>query len=114
MATCSAKISTGSDFDATVIAQGAGRLWGSTLAYNANAAVSYVKFYDKATVPDPSGGDTPIARMLIPAGGTAVLNVSPTFIAGLAYVMVTGAADTDENAVAANEIGLNIEYDISS
>lgn len=76
---------------------------------NINAAVRYLKFYDKASTPAP-GTDTPVFVVPIPgggsagAGGTIPLGEGIPFYNGLSMALVTGIADSDNTGVAANEI----------
>lgn len=77
-------------------------------AVNLNAAVRYLKLYNKATSPTV-GTDTPVATLPIPASATGagfVLPIGPgaDFSTGIAYATTTGIADSDTGAVAANEI----------
>lgn len=73
---------------------------------NTTGSAVYVKLYDKATAPAPAS-DTPKIRIQIPANGQAFHPLGPIgwmFNTGIAVVMVTGAADTDDTAVAAGAI----------
>lgn len=77
-------------------------------AVNLNAAVRYLKFYNKASAPTV-GTDTPVATFPIPASATGAgfqINFDPgfDFSTGIAYATTTGVADSDTAAVAANEI----------
>lgn len=79
-------------------------------AVNLNAAVRYVKFYNKASSPTV-GTDTPVATLPIPASTTGAgftIDLGPgfDFSTGIAYAVTTGAADADTGAVAANEVFL--------
>lgn len=82
---------------------------------NTNAAVRYLKLFDKATAP-VCGTDAPTHTILVPgatagAGHTPNLFAHPMpFALGLGYCMVTGVADSDNTAVAANELILNLSY----
>lgn len=109
MATLHSALSAGS-MNATVVKATSGRLFAGLMVGNVNAAVRYLKVYDKATTPDPTS-DTPIFRIPIPAGHTFTFPFGYYFVNGLGYVMVTGAGDTSEDAVAENEIFLSLEYD---
>lgn len=84
---------------------------GGWYIYNANAAVRYLKIYNKASAPTV-GTDTPVLTIPIPAGAAA--NVEFTnginFATGIAYATTTGVADNDTGAVAANEIIVNLFY----
>lgn len=85
------------------------------VVYNTNAALRYLKLYNKATAPVPNT-DAALVVMTIPIppnGGVAIevtagINVFPN---GLGYALVTGAADNDNTSVGAGDIvGLNIGY----
>lgn len=82
---------------------------------NENAAARFIKFYDKASAPTV-GTDTPALRFAIPGattGGGFSVNFGPqglAFAAGIAYALVTGAADANAGAVAADEIQVNLGY----
>lgn len=78
---------------------------------NANAAVRYLKLYNKASAPTV-GTDTPVATFAIPASGA----INPQFFGGLnfdtgiAFALTTGIADSDTAAVSANEHVVHISY----
>jgi hypothetical protein len=93
--------------NATSLKASAGTLY-SLYVVNLNAAVRYLKFYNKASSPTV-GTDTPVATFPIPASTTGAgfaINLDPgfDFATGIAYATTTGAADSDTGAVAANEI----------
>jgi hypothetical protein len=93
--------------NATSLKASAGTLY-SLYVTNLNAAVRYLKFYNKASAPTV-GTDTPVATFPIPASTTGagfVINLDPgfDFSTGIAYATTTGVADSDTAAVAANEI----------
>lgn len=95
--------------NATSLKASAGTLY-TLYAVNLNAAVRYVKFYNKASAPTV-GTDTPVATFPIPASTTGAgfaIDLGPgfDFATGIAYATTTGAADSDTGAVAANEIFL--------
>jgi hypothetical protein len=100
--------------NATSLKASAGKLM-SLYACNLNAAVRYVKFYNKASAPTV-GTDTPILTYPIPAsttGAGVVLHLASDGIAfstGIAYATTTGVGDSDTGAVAANEVILNGSY----
>ena len=93
--------------NATSLKASAGTLY-TLFAVNLNAAVRYIKFYNKAS--DPTvGTDTPVATFPIPASTTGAgfaIDLGPgfDFATGIAYATTTGVADSDTAAVAANEI----------
>lgn len=79
--------------------------------HNAAAGVRYIKLYNKATTPAET--DTPLITIALVASVPREINfLTPIeFTTGLAYRMVTGAADNDTNAVTAADIlGFNIVY----
>lgn len=81
---------------------------------NTSAAVRYVKFYNKATVP-VLASDTPVFKVALSAGETfriadLVGIVGHTFELGFGYALTTGAADNDATAVTADDLHLNLLY----
>jgi hypothetical protein len=79
-----------------------------------DATVIYIKFYNKATAPDPSA-ETPVLRFAVPSMATGAgfvwsIPQGIDFATGLGFALVTGAADTDETAVTANEVMVNLVY----
>lgn len=99
--------------NATSVKASAGQV-GFIFAVNLNAAVRYLKLYNKASAPTV-GTDTPIATLPIPASTTGAGFVLPipggvNFSTGIAYATTTGVADSDTAAVAANEILLFMGY----
>lgn len=89
--------------NATVAKAGAGRLLGFVLTNNAAAKV-YVKFHNQTTT--PTAGTGVVRSFGIPAGGTITFSLEGgiAFSTGIAFTTVTGAADADTTAVAANDI----------
>lgn len=82
------------------------------VAYNTNAAVRYLKIYNKASAPTV-GTDTPV--MTIPLPPTSYVQIpydAPFYFSlGIAYALTTGSADNDTGAVgAADIVGLNLNY----
>lgn len=106
-------IADGTDF--VSVTDGATTLYGISCT-STDATVVYIKFYDKATAPDPSADAASIKlRFAVPSaatGGGFVWNVPQgmDFPTGLGFALVTGAADTDETAVTANEVMVNLVY----
>lgn len=84
-------------------------------ATNTNAAVRYVKLYNKASSPTV-GTDTPVMTLAIPgnaAGAGAIFDagdVGANFATGIAIATTTGAADNDNTGVAANEVIVHVLY----
>lgn len=97
--------------NATVAKASAGRVF-AIQGYNANAAVRYLKLYNKATA--PSSADTPRRTMALPpSAGFAFdwADIGLAFTTGISYRIVTGSADNDNTSVtAADIVGLNIDY----
>ena len=80
-------------------------------ASNTNAAVRYLKVYDKATAPTV-GTDVPVATYAIPgnaagAGTNIPFMLPDSFQFGFGFALTTAAADSDTGAVAASEIIVN-------
>lgn len=91
----------------------AGQVFGGIIT-NVNAAVRFVKLYNKATAPVVAS-DTPVITLQIP-GNTAGAGMVFGFTSGLAFstgiglVISTGVGDTDSGAPAANEVIVNLFY----
>lgn len=103
--------SSAASTNATVAKAKAGHLF-SVMGQNANAAVRYLKIYDKATAPTV-GTDVPKLTIAIGASGVFShhLQAPLAFANGIAYAMTTGAADADATAVGAGDIlGLNVVF----
>lgn len=96
--------------NATNVKGSAGQVFGWYL-YNANAAVRYLKLYNKATSPTV-GTDTPVMTIPIPPGSAANVEFGNgiPFGTGIGFGIVTGVADNDNTSVAANEIIVNLFY----
>lgn len=99
--------------NATNVKASAGAV-GFIYCVNLNAAVRYLKLYNKASSPTV-GTDTPIATLPIPASTTGAGFMIPmpggvAFTTGISFALTTGASDGDTGAVAANEIFLFLGY----
>jgi len=94
--------------NATSVKASAGQVGGWFL-YNANAAVRYLKLYNKASAPTV-GSDTPVMTIPIPPGAAANVEflAGIAFSTGIAFALTTGVADADTGAVAANECIVNL------
>jgi hypothetical protein len=70
----------------------------------------FVKIYNKATTPTSS--DTPILTLVVHRNETAVIAPAiPLFLSeGLSYRMTANYADSDNTAVSAGELAINIAY----
>lgn len=105
-------VSAGST-NATVIKDSGGTLHSIT-ATNVNAAVRYLKLYDKATA--PSEADTPVAVYALPgaAAGTNLPNPIPTcgmsFANGIAFRTTTEATDAGNTGISASESVISWTY----
>lgn len=99
--------------NATVVKASAGQV-GVIVVSNINAAICYLKFYNTASTPTP--GTTTVTWIVpIPgntAGAGAVVSLPPglEFTTGIAYALVTGAANGSTSGVAASEVTVSIAY----
>lgn len=101
-------VSTGST-NATVVKASAGQLtcW---YIYNSNAAMRKLVFHNSAST--PTAGASVYFSMPLPAGAAAN-NCSETgipFSSGIAITTVTGIPDSDNTAVAANDLTITLWY----
>jgi hypothetical protein len=98
--------------DSQSVKGSAGQLYGYDL-FNANAALRYVKIYDKATA--PTSADTPKLVIMVPgstAGAGAVKDFANgvVFAAGIGIRITTGQADNDTAAATAGDVVVNLQY----
>lgn len=108
-----ARLLSAASTNATSLKASAGQI-GFIYAVNLNAAVRYLKLYNKASAPTV-GTDVPVATLPIPASATGAgfivgIPGGLNFTTGIAYALTTGVADADTGAVAANEIILAFGY----
>lgn len=108
------RLSVGATEDATTVKASAGTLIGGYIS-NINASVRYFKLYNKASNPAPASDSALLKlRFAVPANGRidigAALGAPVYFSTGIAYVLVTGVADTDVAEVAANDLIVNLTY----
>lgn len=101
------KVLSAASTNATNLKASAGKIFGFALL-NTNAAVRYLHLYNKASAPTV-GTDVPVATFALPGNAAGAGVVVPTevgaaFATGISYSLTTGAADTDNTAVALNEI----------
>jgi hypothetical protein len=98
-----------SNQDSTVVKASAAVLYSMEVS-NTNSAARYIKFYNKAT--GPTSADTPVFAFAIPGSGGIAISFphGKLFSTGLSFRLTTGAANSDANAVAANEILTNLSY----
>lgn len=87
------------------------------IGYNARAGVVFLKIYERSAAQIaagtvPTNADTPILVFALPASSGYALDLGDPgllFSIGLGFRLVTGSADNDATAIAANDIlGLNI------
>jgi hypothetical protein len=79
---------------------------------NINAAVRYLKLYNKATAPTV-GTDTPVMTIAIPPNSNISLDCGPygmRFSTGIAYALTTGITVADTGAVAVSEHSVSMFY----
>jgi hypothetical protein len=95
--------------NATVVKASAGQLFGWYI-YNSNAAARKLVFHNTAST--PTAGASVFFSVVIPAGGAANVfsDVGIAFSTGIAITTVTGLADNDAVAVAANDLIINLFY----
>lgn len=101
--------------NATTLKASAGQV-GSYQFFNLNAAACYVKFYDKASAPNPAA-DTIVKSILVP-GATASVGAGTVsnnmmgvqFSTGISFAVVTGISSTNNTGVAASEVIVNIDW----
>jgi hypothetical protein len=104
------RIST-ADTNATSIKSSAGRIY-SVFASNNSASWRYLKIYSKASAPTV-GTDVPVAVYGIPPGSSIVPNYADIglYIAtGITMSITAGIADSDNTAIAANEVAVVVTY----
>lgn len=99
--------------NATSVKGSAGQVYG-WFCSNVNAAVRYLKLYNKATSPTV-GTDTPVMTIAIPgntagAGCTVEFTNGIAFGTGIALALTTEATDAGSTGVAASEIVVNLLY----
>lgn len=96
--------------NATSIKAAAGQLYAVRVFNNATYPV-YVKFYNKATAPNPAA-DTPVLTVGVQAG-TARDVVMPKgfpFATGIGMAIVKGIADNDNTSVLLSDCVADVEY----
>lgn len=95
--------------NATVVKASAGKLFGWYI-YNSNAAARKVAFHNSAS--SPTAGASIFFTVVIPptAGANVEFTNGITFSTGIAFTTVTGLADSDSTAVAANDLIINLWY----
>lgn len=108
------KLVSAASTNATSVKGSAGVLGMATVS-SVNAAVRYLKFYNKATAPTV-GTDTPVLTFAIP-GNTAgagsnvpIPDVGIAFSTGIAFALTVEATDAGSTGVAVSEIVVNLGY----
>ena len=93
---------------AVAIKSSPGRIF-SIAAYNVNAALRYLKIYNKAA---PTSSDTPAMTIVLPTGTLPPLSfpAGVDFSTAIGIRVTTGLADNDTGAPTVNETILNISY----
>lgn len=105
-----AKVISAASTNATSVKSSPGKVTGWAFS-NQNAAVRYLKLYNKASAPTV-GTDIPVLTIAMPAGATGHVGFDsgPAFSAGIGLALTTGVADADTGAVAALDIVVNLLY----
>lgn len=95
--------------NATNVKASAGQLYSYAIT-NTNAAIRYIVFHN--TSGTPTAGASVLFKIGIPASGGANVSFEGgiAFSSGIAITTVTGAADNDTAAVAANDLIINLFY----
>ncbi len=113
--TCFRLISANTN-NASVIKNSTGQVYGYDI-YNSNAAVRYVKLYNKSSTPNPATDNALLVRTIaVEAGKKAVYHSSEglnDFPNGIAMATVTGISDTDNTPVGSNDLAINIDYSLN-
>lgn len=94
-------------------AAGRRRLLGYSIANN-TASAKYVRFYNKATAPNPAADAALVVlRVLVPANGIAAFHIAnglDGFAQGLGIAATGAAGDSDATALAANDLLINVFF----
>ena len=109
-AVVSATVVSANTNNATVVKASAGLLYGFSVN-NINAAVRYLKFYDKASAPAPAT-DAEALVVAVPtvSSQTVMFPVPLEFSVGISWALVTGIAANDNTSVAATEHVVTVFY----
>jgi hypothetical protein len=97
--------------NATSVKATTGQVYGYDI-YNANAAVRFVKLYNKATAPTV-GTDIPVRTIGIPPASRVSADTPygiGSFPLGIALATTTVITDADATAVAAGDLAINLDY----
>lgn len=104
-------INSAATTNATSIKASPGTLW-SVVANNTNAAIRYLKLYNKASAP-VVGTDVPVLTLHLPISNNAAVPIGSNgirFSAGIAIALTVSPGDSATDAVAANEIKAAISF----
>jgi hypothetical protein len=98
------------DTNAAVIKGSAGKVY-SVVANNQNAAVRYLKLYNKATAPSV-GTDTPVLTLALQIASTQSFHWPKglDFPTGIGMALTTEATDAGSTGVSADEHVVNVAY----
>lgn len=107
------KTTSAATTNATSVKGSAGQVY-NIQCFNVNAAVRYLKLYNKATAPTV-GTDVPVKTLAIPGNtaGSGFVIAWPQGVAfdtGIAFALTTEATDAGTTGVALSEITVNIDY----
>ncbi len=95
--------------NATSVKASPGQLFGWYI-YNSNAAARKVCFHNTAGTPT-AGSAVMISLVIPPTSGANVFgDIGIPFSSGIGLTTVTGLADSDNTAVAANDLIINLWY----
>jgi hypothetical protein len=101
------KVAAGSN-NADTVKASAGILRGVHV-FNLAAYPVYVKFYNKASAPNPAA-DTPILTVGVQAGTQRDVPISRYLSTGIAIAMVKGIGEADNTALIASDCVTDIDY----
>lgn len=103
-AASTSKVVSAATTNPTVVKATAGRVVGWSLA-NTSTSWRYVKLHNVAIAPTP-GSTAVLVPIAIPPGSTSIIELGGgiAFGTGIAYSIVTGAADADATAIGLNEV----------
>jgi hypothetical protein len=102
-------LSSAATTNATVVKASAGQLYGWYI-YNNNASMRKVAFHNSAST--PTAGASIFMTLCIPgsSGENVMSDIGIAFSSGIAITTVTGAADNNATAVAADDLNINLFY----
>lgn len=108
------KLISSATTNATVIKASSGVITTITAVGLSEETVSYLKLYDKATLPTV-GTDVPIMTIPIPTNlqGAGIVIPVPSglsFSNGISFAITSGVLDSDTGSILANDVVLNFTY----